>query len=94
MEAAVKAVSVAAPSAGDSPSTASMPKSIRSSDLGGTRSKKGLASICVQRRVIDLAGGGEGAVFIHRRAAVALHPVVDRRIAGAGVESQHRSPLI
>ena len=66
MEAAVKAVSVAAPSAGDRSSTAAMPKSIRSSDLGGTRAKKAIGQHGGQRNLIDLSAAGKVAIQIHR----------------------------
>ena len=88
---AVKATSVAAPSAGDSASrplaASAAAKSSRSSDFGAGRAKYGWPSSAASTGRIRTRRRGPAAPSRSKRAAgVARHPVVQRAVAGAGVE--------
>ena len=93
MAAAVKAVSVAAPSSTDSASTGAGENASRSSDLGGGCPKIVVRQQRRQRRRVDAARRGSGAVGVVRRPGALEHPVVDERIAGPRVERQHAPAL-
>ena len=55
-----------------------------------TRSKKGLASILSSAASSTLPVAAKAPSSSTGLPRMAMHPVVDRRIAGAGVEGQHR----
>ncbi len=90
IDAAVKAVSVAAPSAGDRSFTASHAEIHPVQGFGRQAREEGIVQHLHQRRLVDLAAAGESAILIHRRAGMVMHPVIDGRVAGAGIETQHQ----
>ena len=85
MAAAVKAVRVAAPSAGGMSCRTSEAKSLRSSDFGGGSVKNG----CSRARAIPVRVDGalrrQAAVAVERLAYHAEHVIVEQRVARPGI---------
>src|SRR5690606_39714199 len=60
--------------------------------LGRRLDEPGLVEQALQQPLVDIAGGGEGAIGIERGAGVALAPGIQQGIGRAGVEAADRAP--
>ena len=85
MASAVRAVSVAAPSAGDISRNLSEAKSLRSSDFGGGSAKNGCCSARATHAHVDRALRRRATFAIERLAHGAEHVIVEQRVAGTGI---------
>ena len=94
IDAAVKAVRVAAASSVARAATAAAENALRSSDFGGGTAKNGCDRTLPQRRRVDLSPRGRVAVAVDRAAGARQHEIVEKRISGAGVAGDRIPPVV